>query len=691
MSDPSITDSSEVSDRSESSVDVELNPSPPVHLSLPKDPSQAWYLGIDLGTTGLSAVLLERNSRQFYPIFWIEGDARETRSPLFRLPAAVYLPTEPLAAESATTKITVGSAALHQAWGSSATAALVATRSLPDMRSPEGLLQNFKPYLKVGIPYPSPITGQWEPIIQNSDDRQTPLHWVQQAVQALLGTLQATTADATTIGATGLDQSIFQQALSHLEGVVVGYPSHWPDTYNFNIREAILSTQLVAQPEQIFFVEDAIAAVLSGLRHPERSQWRGSTLVINAGATAIDLLLVHLPEQLAELNYSDFNLRSFPYAGDALDQDIVCQLLYPQWFREPRSSSDTEPNSTAWQWQATHLAAKHLTWDSLKLESLALPLPGEPDLVARHRLQQRLENSLLGKMLLEAARHLKVILQHEDHCTFELGDQRWLIQRKQLESLVLLPFIQRLNRELNGLLSQTGVSAPAINQAICTGGTASLPVIARWLRQKLPNATIIQDAYQQLDERNSNNLGVDEAELHDAAQSTQPQAAFSSDRLLSCSRVAYGLATLPLYPQVLDLPRHQYSDYFLLLELLRVFPTQPISVSGIMQLLERRGINTQVCHLHILALLEGHLPPGLIPTESDQIWLAPTSRQHLKALELNANPLFYKEGNQIYHPNPEQGRRLRHYLESVLVQTQQTLEDPLAVNLNQTPEQSHFR
>jgi hypothetical protein len=70
--------------------------------------------------------------------------------------------------------------------------------------------------------------------------------------------------------------------------------------------------------------------------------------VINAGATAIDLLLVHLPEQLADLNYSDFNLRSFPYAGDALDQDIVCQLLYPQWFRQPRSTSNSESQPTAW-------------------------------------------------------------------------------------------------------------------------------------------------------------------------------------------------------------------------------------------------------------------------------------------------------------------------------------------------------
>ena len=100
-----------------------------------------------------------------------------------------------------------------------------------------------------------------------------------------------------------------------------------------------------------------------------------------------------------------------------------------------------------------------------------------------------------------------------------------------------------------------------------------------------------------------------------------------------------------------------------------------------MQLLERRGINTQVCQLHILALLEGHLPPGLIPAEADYSLLAETSRQHFQELALSATPLFHKEGNQTYRLNREQCHRLKHYLGNLLAHTQQTLEDPLAVNL----------
>ncbi|HAA33548.1 MAG TPA: hypothetical protein DCE56_44750, partial [Cyanobacteria bacterium UBA8553] len=56
-----------------------------------------------------------------------------------------------------------------------------------------------------------------------------------------------------------------QGALQQLEGVVLGYPADWGDTYHFNLREAVLEAKLVRHPEQIFFLEDAIAAILAGL------------------------------------------------------------------------------------------------------------------------------------------------------------------------------------------------------------------------------------------------------------------------------------------------------------------------------------------------------------------------------------------------------------------------------------------
>lgn len=169
-------------------------------------------------------------------------------------------------------------------------------------------------------------------------------------------------------------------------------------------------------------------------------------MILNAGAATVELALVELPENLQDLTYADFTCQSFDFAGNAFDQDIICQLL-----------------------------AKKETWGM----SIDLPRPGHPDLPSRYQLQQRLQSSDLGWQLLAAARHLKVILQHQESFVLEIGDRHWDVKRRDLESLVLLPFVQQLNRELNGLLSLVGMSPTGINQAICIGGMGS------WFAQEL--------------------------------------------------------------------------------------------------------------------------------------------------------------------------------------------------------------
>ena len=231
-----------------------------------------------------------------------------------------------------------------------------------------------------------------------------------------------------------------------------------------------------------------------------------------------------------------------------------------------------------------------------------------------------------------------------------LGDRTWTIKRKDLETKVFLPYIQRVNRQINALLNQSEMSPEAIKQVICTGGSASLSAIARWLGQKFPNATIIQDTY-------------------------------SGEYSNSCSRVAYGLANLCHYPNVLDGDRHRYSDYYLLLELLRILPDQPLPAGGILHLLEQRGIDTQACQLHILALIEGHLPPGLVPIESDRPLISAQSPDIPTYKMISELPLFRKQGGQIYIADAEQGERLRQHLEAVLDGKLQTLNEPQSLQL----------
>ncbi|NJK28238.1 MAG: hypothetical protein HC925_06765 [Coleofasciculaceae cyanobacterium SM2_3_26] len=167
--------------------------------------------------------------------------------------------------------------------------------------------------------------------------------------------------------------------------------------------------------------------------------YQGITLVLNAGATTTEIALVDIPEHLHDLRYSDFTLHSFPYAGDALDQDIILQLILSE---------------------SAYLAT------DICPQPEDMPQPGEPDVALRHRVRHRLQGSAFGQTLMEIAAHLKVVLQYQERYAFDLGEKSRAVTRQELERWVLVPFVQRLNRELNALLSYTRVPVQAIDRAI---------------------------------------------------------------------------------------------------------------------------------------------------------------------------------------------------------------------------------
>ncbi|MDV3351492.1 hypothetical protein QGP82_22505 [Leptothoe sp. LEGE 181152] len=625
----------------ETSEAVEMPEAP---ITMPPEPVSAmdleghWFLGLDVGSTGLSAVLMNRQTGQVYPIYWqAQGADPETKH--FRLPAMAVV-------TAAQETVAVGYNALGDLEG-------LLNQSGAELVG----LNRLKPLLKVAVGHGQTLPNS-DPWLRWSDTVELPMLQVLQAMVALLKYVVDQGQ------AVGLEDEGLAQIWQKLQGVIVGYPTNWPDTYSFNLREAVLAAGLIDQPEQIVFVEDAIATILSGLPDPKEisltetvslsrqpslynCKWQEGTVVISGGAVMTELGLVSLPKDLTHLNYADFALRGFAYAGDALDQDIVCQLLLPEERWQPLSEADA---TIAWDWQG-HLA-EDADWQ--QFDNLTLPAVGHVDWAQRYSLQQHLLGSSLGQSLLAAARHLKLTLQQQNQMQITLAGKHWLIKRRHLENLIFLPYIQRINRYLNVLLSHHSVDSQGIKQVICTGGSASLPAIARWLRQKFPNATIIQDTY-------------------------------ASELPHSCSRVAYGLVNLARYPQVLNVTRQQYSDYFLLMELLRVFPQQPLPVGAIMHLLEQRGINTQACHLHILALLEGHLPPGLVPTAADRGLICDRTADLPTYRALLQTPLFSKtvteSGGQMYIPNEVQAEQLRAYVNRLLVNKVQTLDEPLIAHL----------
>lgn len=628
-----------------------------------KDLTPLWFLGLDVGTTGLSAVLLERRGGQVYPLYWVDNAiSGVTADKFFRLPTLASVGADdgdgPCRVQS------IGSSALTVNWSDTA----LGDADTGGAGEQAGvLLKALKPYLKVGIPS-GEINASY-PQIQWSDGDRLPLQVFQDSLQRLLATLpQGLSPEAAfTVGAVGLDSATIVLAFEQLRGVIVSYPANWPDTYTFNLREAVLGAELIASPDDIYFVEDAIAAVLSGLPDPATPlpegngqpmqqqtlyacPWTGGTVVLSAGATVSEVGIVNLPRALGDLTYNDFALHSMSYAGDAIDLDIVCHLLHPAERRQSRPAEGYGRTGApdGWGWRAAMAELDGTHWSDLDLDGCEMPRPAEPDIARRQRLYQRLEASLLGQSVLEAARHLKIILQHQPQFELELADQRWVVRSKDLEDRIILPYIQRINGHLNRLLSEANLSSQGVNQVICTGGSASLPKIARWLRQKFPNATIVQDTYH-------------------------------SDRPPSCSRVAYGLVNLVRYPQVLDLTRHQYSDMFLLMEVLRTLPEQPMPLSGILHLLKERGLNVDACEAHLMALLAGRLPPGLLPnTTSTPLVLAPTSEA---LATLATTPLFTQPSGHVYVPNLEQGQRLQAFMEMLLADKHQNLIDPLLSQL----------
>jgi hypothetical protein len=146
-------------------------------------------------------------------------------------------------------------------------------------KQPGIFLENFKPYLNLGIPYYCPKHYGWEPTVQLPNQQQVSLYWVRRTLQALFATLlpKGDAADAVMkAGAVGLESETLRDALQQLEGVVLGTPAAWSDTYRLNLREAVLESGLVRQAEQIFFLEEAIAPILASFTHSVKELFKTS-------------------------------------------------------------------------------------------------------------------------------------------------------------------------------------------------------------------------------------------------------------------------------------------------------------------------------------------------------------------------------------------------------------------------------
>jgi len=557
---------------------VPLIPSPPEKEVYSLD--DTWILGVDFGSTALRASLFNSNTGRVYSLRFDD--------------------TEEMLCKLAWTEN-------HSLDDPISQDIRILTKKIHTTVLEEGevALVHFKQFLKLGLPYRGVST--WQPIVQWSDRHQASLRWLIAALKNLLEQIQ-TRANHSQLPDVGL-------ILLKLSGVVFGYPSNWSDTYILNVREAILKSGLVSQAEQVTAVEQAIAPVLSLIHDHDQKISQEITLFIDAGAVTTSLCLTKGIEA-KESDRSKLHIRSLDYAGISINQDIILKLFYPHW------QLITNPN-------------RHLC----KFDHLNLPEIGATDTQERTILQQYLLSSTIGQQMLELADRVKITFGKDmgvDSWNEELMGQPIVVLRRELENFILQPFIQRLNRELNSILSNAGILGEDIRQVLLLGSTMHIPSLSRWLSQKLPNASI---------------------------------------NPLATSVLASGLAVSPLYPNLQDVVRQQYSDYFLLQEICRLNLTKSINPTQLLQQLQMRGINIKACRDRILTILQGDLPEGLFP------WQEPEQAVILGdptlSSDLFAGQLFELETDGTYQPNVTKFQQLRVYLQAIISNMSQTLNEPL--------------
>ena len=558
-----------------------LIPAPPEKEVYSLD--DTWILGVDFGSTALRASLFNSNTGRVYSLRFDDVD---------EMPCKLAWTENHSLDDPISKDIRILTKKIH-------------TNGLEEG---EVALVHFKQFLKLGLPYRGVST--WQPIVQWSDRHQVSLRWLIAALKNLLEQIQ-TRANHPQLPDVGL-------ILLKLSGVVFGYPSNWSDTYILNVREAILKSGLVSQAEQVTAVEQAIAPVLSLIHDHKLHDQKISqeiTLFIDAGAVTTSLCLTKGIEA-KESDRSKLHIRSLDYAGISINQDIILKLFYPHW------QLITNPN-------------RHLC----KFDHLNLPEIGATATQERTILQQYLLSSTIGQQMLELADRVKVTFGKDmgvDSWNEELMGQPIVVLRRELENFILQPFIQRLNRELNSILSNAGILGEDIRQVLLLGSTMHIPSLSRWLAQKLPNASI---------------------------------------NPLTTSVVASGLAVSPLYPNLQDIVRQQYSDYFLLQEICRLNLTKSINPTQLLQQLQNRGVNIKACRDRILTILQGDLPEGLFP------WQEPEQAVILGdptlSSDLFAGQLFELETDGTYQPNVTKFQQLRVYLQAIISNMSQTLNEPL--------------
>lgn len=288
--------------------------------------------------------------------------------------------------------------------------------------------------------------------VSEGSSTNSPLDYWQQAFHRLRVALTSTEAASLTLEELPL-QSIFQQ----LSGIVLICPAQWNKGDRLLLENLLLETQFVATAEQIIWVPKAIALTL-------KEQSSQLSLVIELSETTTEVALVDLAEGMSGLM-----TQRFTYGTQEMDQDILCQLIYPQWYAQMTQTTPSlrEP----------------------------FPTPGEPDLSLRQALNQQLNEHPLGNGLIEAAKLTRFILEQQETFSSTLAQQPWGVTREAMNQTIIQAWRQKINKNISVLLNQTEKFPSSLTHIILSG-EGMKPVsygLSPWLKERFPQAKLVQE------------------------------------------------------------------------------------------------------------------------------------------------------------------------------------------------------
>ncbi|HEY9816218.1 MAG TPA: hypothetical protein V6D20_10535 [Candidatus Obscuribacterales bacterium] len=453
----------------------------------PLDHDSPWFLAIDLGSTQLSALLINRQTRTLHPIYWFSVSAQAGATKSFGLPTSIYLsittPASQTSSDRSTdphiTPLAVGAKADELADLNPSTAVSpLPTKSNEHQRI---LLRHLKAHVL-------------NPTHLNEHD-------LQAACSIILSTLSGFRGDLLSpatvqCGAEGLTSGVVQTVLRQLGGVLISSPLTADETYGRSLCEAILQAKLVPSRQFIGVVNDG-SALLAAQRWfiepanpPVTASTSSFSVVCSTGAIATELIALQHDQVI--------QVQAYPYADQAIHQDVIHLLLDSLTTSVDIAVAPYGPDLDARPPLLT-AALSARDQEAIAQDGLAacltydldrLPRLGEADTSQRHAWQPHLDATALGRSLQQLAQRILRSLSDHPILQLQVGGYAGLMTRQTLEHHILWPYLHNLDPVVIHLLEELAMPPQAIEQVICGGLLYHHGAIARWLQEKFPNAQV---------------------------------------------------------------------------------------------------------------------------------------------------------------------------------------------------------